>query len=49
MSDYQLIARKARQIARTLGYRAAAGYCRNKGLCFYTAHAVLIGHIPRKL
>lgn len=43
----QKIVRKAKQLQRTFGVRASAGYLRNQGVSFEEAHLVIFGRMPR--
>lgn len=39
---------RAISIARSLGYRCAAGYLRNRGFGFVDAYFALFGRFPRR-
>jgi len=47
MIDLDKLTNRARSIARTLGFRRAAGYLRNRDVAFADAHWVLFGCAPR--
>lgn len=47
MTDISKLANRARAIARTLGFRSAAGFLRNREIKFEDAHWLLFGYAPR--
>lgn len=44
---YVKLEMKAGEIAKSLGYRRAAGYLRNRGISLGVAHVMLFGRSPR--
>lgn len=44
---YGLWCKKARDLVRSLGYKSAAGYLRNRDVDFATAYQVIFGRAPR--
>lgn len=44
---FSVIVKRAESIRKSLGYRAAAGYLRNRQVGFAEAHRMLLGTQPR--
>jgi hypothetical protein len=47
-SLYGLMLKKARELTRSLGYRCAAGYLRNRNVSFEVAYEALFNRAPTR-